>query len=153
MSVIFWRECRFPGCCIFFFCFISKQTANQIVEVMVSNLPSDKEPTRIKNRLKKLSDNCGGRVGTISGESALIRFPTFEFAVRWVTNPKFLFFMCLCSWWRLIVLYVSGHVDVGVGVFVTFWWTWWWERSDFIFSCGDFFFITIIWESHTIAQF
>lgn len=52
------------------------------MEVIVSNLPQDKDISKVKNRLKKLSDNCGGRVGHIIYDRAVIRFPTIEFASR-----------------------------------------------------------------------
>jgi meiosis arrest female protein 1 len=58
------------------------QSNNQPVDIVVSNLPEDKDQTRIKNRLKQLSDNCGGRVVTLSKSSATIRFATGEFATR-----------------------------------------------------------------------
>ncbi|XP_046394485.1 meiosis regulator and mRNA stability factor 1 isoform X2 [Ischnura elegans] len=54
----------------------------QPVEVVISNLPDDKDETRIRNRLKQLSDNCGGRVGSINKTSASIRFPSLEIAHR-----------------------------------------------------------------------
>ncbi|XP_034248491.1 meiosis regulator and mRNA stability factor 1 isoform X2 [Thrips palmi] len=58
------------------------KSGNQPMEVIVSNLPQDKDLSKVKNRLKKLSDNCGGRVGHIIYDRAVIRFPTVEFASR-----------------------------------------------------------------------
>ncbi|XP_071443436.1 meiosis regulator and mRNA stability factor 1 isoform X2 [Hetaerina americana] len=55
---------------------------NQPVEVVISNLPDDKDEVRVRNRLKQLSDNCGGRVGSIFKTSASIRFPSMEIANR-----------------------------------------------------------------------
>jgi meiosis arrest female protein 1 len=52
------------------------------VELVVSNLPEDKDQNRIKNRLKQLSGNCGGRVVAIAKSTATIRFSTGEFAAR-----------------------------------------------------------------------
>ncbi|XP_021942540.1 meiosis regulator and mRNA stability factor 1 isoform X2 [Zootermopsis nevadensis] len=54
----------------------------QPVEIVVSNLPEDKDQTRIKNRLKQLSGNCGGRVLSIIKSTATLRFSTGEFATR-----------------------------------------------------------------------
>lgn len=58
------------------------KSGNQPVEVTVSNLPVDKELGRVKNRLRKLSDNCGGRVGQIIHDRATIRFTSIESASR-----------------------------------------------------------------------
>ncbi|KAJ9585358.1 hypothetical protein L9F63_002855, partial [Diploptera punctata] len=54
----------------------------QPVDMVVSNLPEDKDQSRIKNRLKQLSGNCGGRVIAITKYTATIRFSTMEFASR-----------------------------------------------------------------------
>ncbi|XP_069692388.1 meiosis regulator and mRNA stability factor 1 isoform X2 [Periplaneta americana] len=55
---------------------------SQSAEIVVSNLPEDKDQMRVKTRLKQLSGNCGGRVVAITGSSATIRFSTNEFALR-----------------------------------------------------------------------
>jgi meiosis arrest female protein 1 len=52
------------------------------MEIIVSNLPEDKDQSRVKNRLKQLSGNCGGRVVAITKSTATIRFSTGEFAAR-----------------------------------------------------------------------
>lgn len=52
------------------------------MDLVVSNLPEDKDQARIKNRLKQLSGNCGGRVIAITKSTATIRFSTGEFATR-----------------------------------------------------------------------
>lgn len=58
------------------------KNGNTIVEVIVSNLPEEKEPAKVKNRLKQLCENSGGRVGFISRTMCSIRFPAMEFATR-----------------------------------------------------------------------
>ncbi|KAK6624222.1 hypothetical protein RUM44_011081 [Polyplax serrata] len=58
------------------------QKDNAIYEVIVSNLPEEKEPGKVKSRLKQLCENSGGRVGFISKTLCSIRFPSIEFAVR-----------------------------------------------------------------------
>jgi meiosis arrest female protein 1 len=52
------------------------------MELVVSNLPEDRDQSRIKHRLKQLSENCGGRVVAITKSTATIRFSTGEFAAR-----------------------------------------------------------------------
>ncbi|XP_050521810.1 meiosis regulator and mRNA stability factor 1 [Daktulosphaira vitifoliae] len=59
-----------------------RQSGNTPVEVIVSNLPVGIDPAKIRNRLKRLSENCGGRVGVINNCSTTIRFPTKEMAAR-----------------------------------------------------------------------
>ncbi|XP_025408796.1 meiosis regulator and mRNA stability factor 1 isoform X2 [Sipha flava] len=59
-----------------------RQCGNTPVEVIVSNLPGGIDPAKIRNRLKRLSENCGGRVGVINNCSTTIRFPTKEMAAR-----------------------------------------------------------------------
>ncbi|XP_077980745.1 meiosis regulator and mRNA stability factor 1-like isoform X2 [Glandiceps talaboti] len=54
---------------------------NEMTEVLVSNLPSGKEYGQIRNRLRQLSDNCGGRVNII-GDKAIVKFPTADSAAR-----------------------------------------------------------------------
>ncbi|XP_026275264.1 meiosis regulator and mRNA stability factor 1 isoform X2 [Frankliniella occidentalis] len=58
------------------------KSGNQPVEVIIFNIPPDKDMGKVKNRLRKLSDNCGGRVGQIIYDRAIIRFPSIEFATR-----------------------------------------------------------------------
>ena len=38
----------------------------------------------LKSKLTRLSDNCGGKVLTVSGTKAIIRFPNSEAALRCV---------------------------------------------------------------------
>lgn len=54
------------------------------MEVIVRNLPKGYDPVRLKNRLKQLSDNCGGRVVFVSLElgTAVVRFNNLDIAVR-----------------------------------------------------------------------
>ncbi|KAJ7340352.1 hypothetical protein OS493_003095 [Desmophyllum pertusum] len=51
-------------------------------ELLVLNLPMGKDVTQVKNRLKKLSDNCGGKVVSISGRTSVLRFPNPASAAR-----------------------------------------------------------------------
>lgn len=52
------------------------KAGSQCCDLMVHNLPLDKEPSLVHSRLRQLSDNCGGRVLSIVGESARLRFST-----------------------------------------------------------------------------
>ncbi|XP_028415936.1 meiosis regulator and mRNA stability factor 1-like [Dendronephthya gigantea] len=51
-------------------------------DVLVTNLPITKNTTVLKTRLTKLSDNCGGKVVSINGNKAIVRFPNSEAAYR-----------------------------------------------------------------------
>lgn len=55
---------------------------NQLFELVVSNLPVNCDPLKIRGRLKRLAENCGGRVGHIIGLTSTVRFPTLEYALR-----------------------------------------------------------------------
>ncbi|KAL1452642.1 hypothetical protein WDU94_006853 [Cyamophila willieti] len=59
-----------------------KITASGPAEVLVTGLPPGMDHSRIRNRLKRLSENCGGRVGIITDYATTIRFPNYEFASR-----------------------------------------------------------------------
>ncbi|KAM3916124.1 meiosis regulator and mRNA stability factor 1 isoform 2-T2 [Leptodactylus fuscus] len=48
----------------------------------VYNLPTNRDAKSISNRLRRLSDNCGGKVMTISGNNAILRFLNQETAER-----------------------------------------------------------------------
>lgn len=48
----------------------------------VYNLPANKDGKSISNRLRRLSDNCGGKVLSISGCSAILRFINQDSAER-----------------------------------------------------------------------
>ncbi|KAM8933472.1 meiosis regulator and mRNA stability factor 1 isoform 2-T2 [Pelodytes ibericus] len=48
----------------------------------VYNLPTNRDTKSLSNRLRRLSDNCGGKVMSISGSSAILRFPNQESAER-----------------------------------------------------------------------
>ena len=52
-------------------------------ELTVLNLPLGKDPAQIKMKLKKLSDNCGGKVISVTGRCAVIRFPNALSAARY----------------------------------------------------------------------
>lgn len=60
----------------------SIKQSNQPVEVVVYNLPADKDSNSVKMRLRQLSDNCGGRVTTLKHTCATIRFASFDIASR-----------------------------------------------------------------------
>ncbi|XP_072337934.1 meiosis regulator and mRNA stability factor 1-like isoform X1 [Scyliorhinus torazame] len=46
------------------------------------NLPLNRDSKQVSNRLRRLSDNCGGKVLSISGSSAILRFTSQESAER-----------------------------------------------------------------------
>ncbi|XP_065706622.2 meiosis regulator and mRNA stability factor 1 isoform X2 [Patagioenas fasciata] len=48
----------------------------------VYNLPTNRDSRSVSNRLRRLSDNCGGKVLSISGSSAILRFLNQESAER-----------------------------------------------------------------------
>nr|XP_014351049.1 PREDICTED: meiosis arrest female protein 1 isoform X2 [Latimeria chalumnae] len=48
----------------------------------VYNLPTNRDSKSVGNRLRRLSDNCGGKVLSISGSSAVLRFVNQENADR-----------------------------------------------------------------------
>ncbi|KOB70958.1 putative limkain b1 [Operophtera brumata] len=51
-------------------------------EMEVVNLPFNQPTERIKIRLKRLADNCGGKVLQIVANKATLRFPTPDHAAR-----------------------------------------------------------------------
>uniref|UniRef100_A0AAY3ZZT8 Meiosis regulator and mRNA stability factor 1 n=1 Tax=Denticeps clupeoides TaxID=299321 RepID=A0AAY3ZZT8_9TELE len=50
--------------------------------LFVRNLPTHRDAKSVSNRLRRLSDNCGGRVLGISGGTAVLRFGSLEAAER-----------------------------------------------------------------------
>lgn len=65
-------------------------------DLLIYNLPEDKDVVSIKRRLKQLSNNCGGRVVQIRENVAVLRFCSKESADRYdqiLNNP--LKFECL----------------------------------------------------------
>ncbi|ODM96586.1 Meiosis arrest female protein 1 [Orchesella cincta] len=55
------------------------------VDALATDLPlcnNYKTLNLVRNRLRKLSENCGGKVLSIRGQWALIRFPNYEAALR-----------------------------------------------------------------------
>lgn len=60
----------------------------QTADIYVSNLPNGYEKKLLKNRLKFLSDNCGGRVVAVDPETgtAVIRCSSLHVAIRCVTQ-------------------------------------------------------------------
>lgn len=53
-------------------------------DLIVSNLPDEKDASVIKRRLKQLSENCGGRVIDVQSNTAVVRFPTQSSADRYI---------------------------------------------------------------------
>lgn len=51
-------------------------------ELVVHDLPAEKDYSLLHNRLRQLSDNCGGRVLSIVNSTAYLRFPTSDAARR-----------------------------------------------------------------------
>lgn len=51
-------------------------------ELVVKDLPTNRDSKQIYSRLKQLSDNCGGKVVYISGSNAKLRFSNIEAAKR-----------------------------------------------------------------------
>lgn len=52
------------------------------LELMVTNLPAAKSPRKVRTRLKQLSENCGGRVSSLNGGTAVLTYPTTNAALR-----------------------------------------------------------------------
>ncbi|XP_072022715.1 meiosis regulator and mRNA stability factor 1-like [Amphiura filiformis] len=50
--------------------------------LVVHNLPPKKDPHHVRNRLRQLSENCGGKVIHNSNNNAIIKFPNAESALR-----------------------------------------------------------------------
>ncbi|CAG5031554.1 unnamed protein product [Parnassius apollo] len=51
-------------------------------EMEVANLPMDQPPERVSRRLRRLADNCGGKVLRVTAPTAVLRFPTPDHASR-----------------------------------------------------------------------
>ncbi|KAJ0177159.1 hypothetical protein K1T71_007168 [Dendrolimus kikuchii] len=51
-------------------------------EIMVVNLPMDQPPERVSRRLRRLADNCGGKVLRVTATTAHLRFPSVDHATR-----------------------------------------------------------------------
>ncbi|CAH2037602.1 unnamed protein product, partial [Iphiclides podalirius] len=51
-------------------------------EMEVTNLPIDQPPERVSRRLRRLADNCGGKVLRVTAPTAVLRFPTPDHASR-----------------------------------------------------------------------
>ncbi|XP_033630021.1 meiosis regulator and mRNA stability factor 1-like isoform X2 [Asterias rubens] len=58
------------------------KTVSESNTLIVHNLPSRKDVSQLRNRLKQLSDNCGGKVLHMSYKNAVIQFPNAEKASR-----------------------------------------------------------------------
>ncbi|GAB1869017.1 Meiosis regulator and mRNA stability factor 1 [Camponotus japonicus] len=55
---------------------------NESYDLLVSNLPDEKDVNVIKRRLKQLSENCGGRVIDVQSSTAIVRFTSHSSADR-----------------------------------------------------------------------
>lgn len=62
------------------FVFFPQQSCHTLLYVY--NLPTNRDSKSVSNRLRRLSDNCGGKVMSISGSSAILRFSNQESAER-----------------------------------------------------------------------
>ncbi|XP_053608030.1 meiosis regulator and mRNA stability factor 1 isoform X2 [Plodia interpunctella] len=51
-------------------------------EIEVGNLPVDLPPERVSRRLRRLADNCGGKVLRVTAKTALLKFPTLDHSMR-----------------------------------------------------------------------
>ncbi|XP_013199732.2 meiosis regulator and mRNA stability factor 1 [Amyelois transitella] len=51
-----------------------------VIEVV--NLPNDHPPEKVSRRLKRLADNCGGKVLRVTAPTALLKFPTLIHTMR-----------------------------------------------------------------------
>ncbi|XP_013142960.1 PREDICTED: meiosis arrest female protein 1 homolog [Papilio polytes] len=51
-------------------------------EMEVSNLPVNQPAERVSRRLRRLADNCGGKVLRVTADTAVLRFPTPDHASR-----------------------------------------------------------------------
>lgn len=55
------------------------------MDILVTDLPYSnnfKTMNFIRNRLRKLSENCGGKVLFVHGQLAQIKFPNYQAALR-----------------------------------------------------------------------
>ena len=68
------------------FSFQIPQPALESNTLVVHNLPPRKDPHHVRNRLRQLSENCGGKVIHNSNNNAIIKFPNAESALRLVTR-------------------------------------------------------------------
>ena len=50
--------------------------------LLVTDLPTNKSAGQIRNILRKLSQNCGGKVSEVRGNKAVIHFSTGDAAER-----------------------------------------------------------------------
>ncbi|XP_047513906.1 meiosis regulator and mRNA stability factor 1 isoform X2 [Pieris napi] len=51
-------------------------------EMEVINLPVDQPPERVSRRLRRLADNCGGKVLRVTASTAMMKFPTPDHTSR-----------------------------------------------------------------------
>ncbi|XP_063380744.1 meiosis regulator and mRNA stability factor 1 [Cydia fagiglandana] len=60
----------------------TEEEEDPICEVEVVNLPLEQPADRVSRRLRRLADNCGGRVLRVDKSTAVLRFPTPDHAAR-----------------------------------------------------------------------
>ncbi|XP_038064189.1 meiosis regulator and mRNA stability factor 1-like [Patiria miniata] len=60
----------------------TKQSGVESCTLIIHNLPCRKDASQLRNRLKQLSENCGGKVIHVSYKNAVIQFPNMEKASR-----------------------------------------------------------------------
>lgn len=71
---------------VFKITYVNAFQVSESYDLLVCNLPDDKDVVGIKRRLKQLSNNCGGRVVQVRSNAAVVRFCSKESADRYV--PK-----------------------------------------------------------------
>uniref|UniRef100_A0A1B6J5V4 HTH OST-type domain-containing protein n=1 Tax=Homalodisca liturata TaxID=320908 RepID=A0A1B6J5V4_9HEMI len=54
----------------------------QPAELRVSALPLAYDPAKVRLKLKRLTENCGGKVSEVVGDNAMVRFTSIEAAMR-----------------------------------------------------------------------
>ncbi|XP_015917256.2 meiosis regulator and mRNA stability factor 1 isoform X1 [Parasteatoda tepidariorum] len=60
----------------------SKSVSSRPTEIEVTDLPLNRKEVQIRNKLRKLSTNCGGKVLFITGSKAVIRFANADAAEK-----------------------------------------------------------------------
>lgn len=71
-----------PVCCSYLDLFSELQDSKEFQQLLVANLPRDGDPNTIRNRLLRLSENCGGKVVKVLPGTAVLRFASMEAASR-----------------------------------------------------------------------
>lgn len=108
------------------------------LDVEVTNLPSGVYEKKIQSRLKKLSENCGGRVVSVCKDVAVLRFKCHNDAAKYVTN----YWNIETSYWNI----KTSHWNIKKKLlkYVILWWLlwfackmgWWPRGSGFYWMTG-----------------